>query len=74
MFRIGSKVKISKEGAENDLYADFVDMILKVTSVSRSVLDHPGYDPGAGVPLYDLETLEGKHVPFSLYLWELRKA
>lgn len=73
MFRVGSKVRISDEGAENENYARFVGKVLRVTHVSRSTDDHPGFDSSAGSPLYDLETLGGQPVPFSLYNWELER-
>jgi len=69
-FSTGSFVKINPEN-DNDNYDKYRGKCLVVTRVSKSVEDHPGYDTGVNEPLYDLRTLDGKEVPFSLYEYEL---
>ena len=73
MFKIGDLVKIS-EYSDNENYDEFRDQTLVIIKISTSEYDHPGFDAGmAGQGLYDLETLDGEEVPFSLYDYELEE-
>lgn len=86
MFTKGILVKLTSEAQENECYASFAGETLRITHVATRYMPskdfyakgrpegyHPGYDPSGG-PLYDLETVNGKPVPCSLYQWELRRA
>lgn len=79
-FRKGSTVTLSASAIENDGYVEWFEkngydpetVKLKITTVSRSTEDHPGYDESVGGNLYDLEIKStGQSVPFSLYEWEV---
>lgn len=70
-FRLNQNVKISPE-IDNENYAEFIDKTLVIYVISKNKKDHPGYDAGMnGEYLYDLKTLDGDDVPFSLYDYEL---
>ncbi len=77
-FRVGSRVTMSPDALEN--YGDkYRGVVLKVTHVSTSKSDHPGFDPGDGSALYDLKvfasnTVKRSPLPMSLYDWELEPA
>lgn len=73
MYRIGDRTKIAEEN-DNDNYDSFRDTVLIVTHVATNKNQHPGFDEGVGQPLYDLETEDGRSVPFSLYEYELEDA
>ncbi|CAM6053501.1 unnamed protein product [Sphagnum tenellum] len=79
---VGDIVKLSSGGQENENYAQYIDVPLRITNVSTKYMPskeffakgkpkgfHPGFDD-LGFALYDLETLTGASVPFSLYDWE----
>jgi len=70
-FRKGEIVMISSDN-DNDNYDEFRGKKLRITHVATNQDEHQGFDEGlAGSGLYDLETLGGKEVPFSLYDYEL---
>lgn len=72
-YKKGDKVKISTE-VDNESYEEFVGEVLIVTNVATNEEEHPGYDSSVdGQGLYDLKTVSGKEVPFSLYDYELEK-
>jgi hypothetical protein len=84
MIKKGDIVTITD--TDNEGYEKYRGMDLRVTHVAtkymkseeffrRGIPDgyHPGYDPSSNSPLYDLETLSGERVPFSLYGWEVRR-
>jgi hypothetical protein len=83
-FNVGDRVKLSPVGLENENYEKFSEVELVVSSVATKYMKaaefyangqphgyHPGFDQGAGAALYDLETVTGTPLPFSLYDWEL---
>lgn len=72
-YPLNSKVRISREN-DNDGYDEYRNQDLIVTDVATGTDDHPGYDEGVNQPLYDLKTVRGKNVPFSLYEYELEDA
>jgi hypothetical protein len=73
-FDIGSWVKIASD-SDNENYNDFRGLTLVVMHVTRNSKEHMAYDEGMSPQgLYDLETLDGKEVPFSLYDCELEEA
>lgn len=73
-WRIGTKVKVSSDN-DNENYNDFRNKVLKITHIAKNTNQHPGYDNGMdGMPLYDLEALDGTPVNYSLYEYELEKA
>lgn len=70
-WKIGTKVKVARNN-DNDGYADFKDVVLRITHVAQNTIQHPGYDKAMrGMPLYDLETLDGEEISCSLYENEL---
>jgi hypothetical protein len=84
MFNIGDKVRLSASALENEAYEPYRGTILFITHRATKYMPakefyakgkpqgyHPGFDSGTGYALYDLSTMEGVPVPFSLYEWEL---
>lgn len=72
MLRKGSKVRII---SDNENYQRYFGKVLKITHIAKSREDHPGYDDTMqGMALYDLETLEGESIGFSLYEYEIERA
>lgn len=74
-FKIGDKFKLSADALENygEQYADKVfrvdawfDHYAKLGS--NDPHGHPGFDAGAGSPLY-----ETKDLSFAVYEWEMEK-
>lgn len=58
--------------SDNENYTDFLDQSLRITKISENTQDHPGYDESMeGMMLFDLETMDGEDVPFSLYEYEV---
>lgn len=73
-WRIGTKVKVASDN-DNENYDGFRNKVLKITHIAKNTQQHPGYDNVMeGMPLYDLETLDGQSVGCSLYEYELEKA
>ena len=79
-FRVGSRVMMNVDAIEN-YGAKWDGVILQVTHVATSHADHPGFDPGGGSALYDLEVADRygplppySPLPMSLYDWELEPA
>jgi len=73
-FKKGEIVMVSSDN-DNDGYDEFRNKKLRITHVATNQDEHQGFDEGlAGSGLYDLETLDGKEVPFSLYDYELESA
>lgn len=73
-YKVGSLVKVSPHN-DNENYDSFKNEVLRVTYVSTSIKEHPGYDSSmSGEGLYDLKTESGEDVPFSLYDYELIRA
>ena len=73
-WRIGTKVKVSSDN-DNENYNDFRNKVLKITHIAKNTNQHSGYDNSMeGMPLYDLEALDGTPVNCSLYEYELEKA
>ncbi len=73
-FKLNQKVKISNE-INNDNYSEFVKKTLIITNVAKNKEDHRLYDDSVSpCYLYDLKTLDGEYVPFSLYDYELTTA
>ena len=71
-FKKNQKVSII---SDNENYAKYQNQILTVSHVAKNREEHPGYDEGVSPNyLYDLKTLEGENVPFSLYDYELTEA
>jgi hypothetical protein len=70
-FRVGSRVQMVEDAIQN--YGEkWNGLILRVTHVATSHADHPGFDPGGGSALYDLEVAATRApLPMSLYDWEL---
>lgn len=67
--------EIVRISVENENYDKFRDMDLVITNVATNTDQHPGYDVGMfPMALYDLRTLDGEDVPFSLYEYELENA
>lgn len=70
-FKVGNHVKIHRHN-DNENYDSYRNKVLIITHVATREEDHPGYDAGLeGMGLYDLQTQDGLHVPFSLYDFEL---
>ncbi len=80
---VGDTVRIRTDN-DNECYLDYCGMDLRVTHKATRYMPakeffaagrpqgyHPGYDASTGCALYDLETLDGTVVPFSLYDWEI---
>lgn len=67
---IGDTIRISKDN-DNENYNKFRDKDLIITHIANNREEHPGYDEGVNEPLYDLKTLQGEEVPFSLYEYEV---
>jgi hypothetical protein len=73
-FSEGEIVMINPDN-DNENYDDFRGKELVITNVARNKDEHPGYDDSMnGENLYDLETVDGEPVPFSLYDYELVSA
>jgi hypothetical protein len=69
-FRKGLTVTIV---SDNENYTDFMNRILIVTNVTKDKTEHSGYDSSLSPEyLYDLKTVSGENVPFSLYDYELK--
>ena len=70
-YRKGNKVRII---SDNSSYNKYRGKVLKIVGVFTSILQHPGFDDGAGQALYDLEVVgSGESVPFSLYEYEFEE-
>jgi len=72
-FSMGDTVMIEPDN-DNDNYDEFRNMKLRITNVAINRDEHRGFDEGVGQALYDLETIHGKEVGFSLYDYELVSA
>lgn len=67
----GDKVKVASNN-DNESYDDFRGKELLVVGVATSKADHRFYDEGmGGMALYDLQTMDGEDIGFSLYEYEL---
>jgi hypothetical protein len=74
MYKIGDLVKVSSEN-DNDNYDDFREKVLRIVHVATNTSQHMGYDESMQrMGLYDLETLDGKEINYSLYEYELEDA
>lgn len=60
--------------SDNENYVNYLDKDLIITSVARSIKDHPGYDYTMnGEALCDLKVKDRKEdIPFSLYEYEFK--
>lgn len=68
-FKLGQFVKIN---SDNENYEQYRGKHLKIVHVAKNKDEHPGYDESVyPQQLYDLETMDGSLVPFSLYDYEL---
>lgn len=72
-FDKGDVVMISPDN-DNDNYDEFKGKKLRITHVATNIDEHRGFDEGVGQALYDLETIHGKEIGFSLYDYELVSA
>ena len=69
--KIGDKCKVNPSN-DNDCYNSFRNEILIVTHVANNVKQHPGYDNSVYPDkLYDLKTISGVDINYSLYDYEL---
>lgn len=57
--------------SDNENYIDYLNQDLVITSISTNESEHPGYDYSVNERLFDLKTLNGEDVPFSLYEYEV---
>lgn len=88
-FFVGSRVRPSKDGRDNDVYQsfDWFDKVLVVTHAitkympAKQFFDYgkpngysPGFDGSAGAALYSLKVEDGADLTCDLYDWELRHA
>ena len=71
-FKKGQKVRLAEDN-DNENYTKLKN---KIFIIDRIVpYSDPAYDQGVyPQKLYDLKTMDGKNVPFSLYDWELQSA
>lgn len=70
-FKLNQRVRVSPEN-DNENYDSFRDKVIIITNVAKNVYEHPGYDESLSPQyLYDLKTISGKEVHFSLYDYEL---
>ena len=70
MIRIGSKIKII---SENQYYDKYRHLTLKIHNWTNNI-NNRAYDSALyPMKLCDIETLDGKILPFSLYEWEFKK-
>jgi hypothetical protein len=86
-FKVGDVVEMTADALEN-YGEEWAGVPLRVTHVATKYMPaaeffakdrpegyHPGFDEGVGdETLYDLETLSGKALDFSLYGWEVERA
>lgn len=72
-FQKGDVVMISPDN-DNDNYDEFRGKKLRIIHVATNRDEHNGFDESIGQALYDLETIHGKSVGFSLYDYELESA
>ena len=72
-FSKGDTVMIEPDN-DNENYDEFRNKKLRITNVAINRDEHRGFDEGVGQALYDLETIHGKEVGFSLYDYELVSA
>jgi len=72
-YDIGDVVMIRPED-DNEGYRKFRGRKLRIVHVATNRDEHQGFDEGVGQALYDLETIDGREVPFSLYDYELVSA
>lgn len=71
-FKLNQKVKIN---SDNENYTEYLGQTLVICNVAKNINEHPGYDSSVSPDyLYDLKTLNGEYVPFSLYDYELTNA
>lgn len=68
---LNKRVKII---SDNENYNEYLDKILIVTHVAKSIEEHPGYDTGLnGEALCDFKVEKtNDEVPFSLYEYEFQ--
>ena len=72
-YDVGDVVMIRPKD-DNEGYRKFTGKKLRIVHVATNRDEHQGFDEGVGQALYDLETINGKEVPFSLYDYELVSA
>jgi hypothetical protein len=71
-FKNGQFVRVASDN-DNECYDSFRGKKLRVVRIAHNTQEHPGYDDGMdGMPLYDLEAVDGTPVNCSLYAYELR--
>jgi len=71
--KIGDKCKVSPAN-DNENYNSFRNKVLIVTHVARNKNEHSSYDSSVyPQKLYDLKTLKGEQIGYSLYDYELIK-
>ena len=68
-FKLGDKVRITSEAAQNECYDRYAYEVLTINHVATSSKDHPGFDDCAGCALYDCEDCN-----LSFYDYELARA
>lgn len=72
-YQIGDIVYLTDDALMGG-YEDIGKAPLKIVDVSFSKEDHPGYDEGVGLPLYEVVHAEtGYSVGASLYEYELER-
>ena len=67
-YRKGQQVRIT---SDNDSYAGYMNEVLVISGVFRSVKEHPGFDESCGQALYEFKVKSTREVlPFALYEYE----